>query len=211
LCGSGARGQHDYPSMVRRASMASRMTRRWADLVRKQRSTIRDNKNAIIQFYRDRLRYGQVVCFDEMGPLQTIPRGGSAWARHAALRPDRYKRNGALQWFCALSPQTGIAVGKGFPAKSAETCRGFWQEHMLPGWPKSGIHLVMDNLSTHKKALRDLPPRIHRRIHVYWARTNSSWLNLVKSYFATLHRTALHNTDYRTRREIEQGLQRGTQ
>jgi len=181
------------------------------NLVQKQRSRIRGKKNAIIQIYRHRPRWGQVVCFDEMGPLQTIPRGGSAWGRHASLRPDRYKRNGTLQWFCAFNPHTGSAVGKGFPAKSAECCRAFWLEHMLSSWPQGGIHLVMDNLSAHKKALRELPARIRRRIHVYWTPTNSSWLNLVESYFATLQRTALHNTDYRTPQEIEQGLQRGTE
>lgn len=181
-----------------------------SNLVQKQRSRIRGKKNAIIQIYRHRPRWGQVICFDEMGPLQTIPRGGQSWGRKAALRPDRYKRNGTVQWFCAFNPHSGLAVGKGFPTKSAESCRSFWLEYMLPTWPKGGIHLVMDNLSAHKKAFRELPARIRRRIHVYWTPTNSSWLNLVESYFATLQRTALHNTDYKTTNEIEQGLWRGT-
>jgi hypothetical protein len=146
-----------------------------------------------------------------MGPLQTIPRGGKAWGRSAKHRPERYKRNGTLQWFCAFSPHTGIAVGEGSPTKSAECCSTFWLDHMLPSWPKGGIHLVMDNLSAHKKALRQLPARIRRRIHVYWTPTNSSWLNLVESCFATLQRTALHNADYKTPQEIEQGLHRGTE
>lgn len=46
-------------------------------------------KNAIVEIYRHTPRWGQVVCFDEMGPLQRIPRGGKAWRRHAKLRPDR--------------------------------------------------------------------------------------------------------------------------
>jgi hypothetical protein len=122
-------------------------------IVRKQRSRIPGQKNAIIQIYRHRPRRGQVVCFDQMGPLQTIPRGDKAWGRRANLRSDRYRRNGTLQWFCAFNPNTGIAVGKGFPTKSAECCRVFWLEHMLSSWPRGGIHLVMDNLSAHKKAL----------------------------------------------------------
>lgn len=198
----------DHPphSFASRPSVSDR-----PNVVRKQRSRIRGKKNAIIQIYRHRPRWGQVICFDEMGPLQTIPRGGKAWGRHASLRPDRYKRNGTLQWFCAFNPNTGIAVGKGFPSKAAECCREFWLQHMLPVWPRGGIHLIMDNLSAHKKALRELPARIRRRIHVYWTPTNSSWLNLVESYFASLQRTALHNTDYRTPNEIEQGLSRGTE
>lgn len=182
-----------------------------ANVVREHRSRIRSKKNAIIRIYRHRPRWGQVVCFDEMGPLQTIPRGGKAWGRRANLRPDRYKRNGTVQWLCAFNPHTGIAIGKGFSTKSAESCRAFWLEHMLPSWPKGGIHLVMDNLSAHKNALRELPAKIRRRIHVYWTPTNSSWLNLIESYFASLQRTALYNTYYKTPQEIEQGLHRGTE
>jgi len=33
----------------------------------------------------------------------------------------------------------------------------------------------------------------------------------LESYFASPQRTALHNTDYRTPSQIEQGLSRGTQ
>ena len=181
-----------------------------SNLVRKQRSRIRSKKNAIIQIYRHRPHWGQVVCFDEMGPLQTIPRGGKAWGQRAPLRPDRYKRNGTVQWFCAFNPHNGIAVGKGFPSKSAESCRTFWLDHLLPSWPKGRIHLVMDNLSAHKKGFGELPARIRRRISVYWTPTNSSWLNLVESYFATLQRNALHNTDYKKPEEIENALCRAT-
>jgi hypothetical protein len=89
-----------------------------------------------------------------MGPLQTIPRGGKAWGPSAHRRPDRYTRNGTLQWFGAFCPTTGLAVGKGFARKTADDCRMFWEQYMLPSWPKGSIHLVLDNLSVHTKALR---------------------------------------------------------
>lgn len=141
-----------------------------------------------------------------MGPLQTIPRGGKAWGNGAHLRPDRYRRNGTLQWFGALCPTTGLSVGKGFAHRSADDCRCFWEDHMFPYWPKGSIHLVLDNLSTHAKAIRELPYRLRRRLKVYWLPTNSSWLNLVESYFCTLKHTGLDNTYYRTPDEIDQGL-----
>lgn len=146
-----------------------------------------------------------------MGPLQTIPRGGQQWGNRPARRPDRYRRNGTLQWFGAFCPTTGESVGRGAPHKDAETCGKFWQEVMLPYWQRESIHLIMDNLSAHKKAFRMLPYRMRRRIKVYWLPTNSSWLNLIESYFSALQRTALSNTNYETPQEIEQGLLRGVQ
>ena len=149
------------------------------------------------------------MCFDEMGPLQTIPRGGKAWASKAVRRPDRYRRAGTLQWFGAFCPTTGLAVGKGFERKRAEDCLVFLQHYLFPFWPTGSIHLVLDNLSTHPKALGQLPYRLRRRLHVYWLPTNSSWLNLIEPHFSVLKRTALDNTDYHTPNEIETGLQAG--
>ena len=89
--------------------------------------------------------------------------------------------------------------------------REFWENYVLPYWPKGRIHLIMDNLSAHKKALRELPSRFRRRVTVYWTPVNSSWLNLADSYFATLKQIALQNTNYTTPEEIEHGLLRGVE
>jgi len=162
-----------------------------------------------VNLYRNPPPRGHIVCCDERGPLPTIPRGGQAWGRRAQRRRDRYERHGTLQWFGAFCPTTGWAVGKGFAHKSANDCRAFWQDYLFPSWPQGSIHLVLDNLSAHVKALRELPSPLRRRLRLYWLPTNSSWLNLIESYFATLKPTALDNTDYRTPDEIEPGLLAG--
>jgi transposase len=144
-----------------------------------------------------------------MGPLQTIPRGGKAWGAKPLLRPDRYKRNGTLYWFSAFCPSTGKAIGKGFPNRATSSCEQFFLKQLIRRWPHGTIHLIMDNLNTHGKALKSLPAKDRRRIRPYYTPFNSSWLNLVESYFATLQRTALHNTDYKTTAQINSGLQNG--
>lgn len=181
------------------------------NLVSKRRSGFRRKKNAIIDLYRHPPRKGVVVCFDELGPLQTIPRGGQGWGKKPARRPDRYRRNGTLQWFGAFCPTSGQSVGQGSNNKNADSCKRFWEEKMLPFWSKGSIHLIMDNLSAHKKALRTLPYKLRRRIKVYWLPTNSSWLNLIESYFAALQKTGLDNTNYKSPEEINHGLQKGVQ
>lgn len=178
------------------------------NMVGRQQSGIRGKKNGILKIYHHRPQLGQIICFDEMGLLPKINRSGKAWGKHVQIRLDLYKSNETVQWFCALNPDTSIALGKVFSTKAAKSCRNFWSEHMLPSWPKGGIHLVMNNLGSHKRALRALPARI-RRIQVYRTPTNSSWLNLFESYFASLQSTALHNKDYKMPQEIEYGLHLG--
>ena len=159
-----------------------------------------------MHLYRHPPRRGHIVCFDEMGPLQTIPRGGKSWGRKAARRPDRYQRNGTVQWLGAFCPTTGLAVGKGFAHKSAVECGQFFEQYLFAFWPQGRIHLVLDHLSVHAKTLRQLPYRLRRRLRLYWLPTNSSWLNLIESYFSTLKQTGLANTNYTTPEQIDQGL-----
>jgi len=162
-----------------------------------------------VGLYRHPPARGHIVCFDEMGPLQTIPRGGKAWGRKAQRRSDRYRRTRTLQWFGAFCPTTGLAVGKGFERKRADDCRAFLEQYVFPFWPRGSIHLVLDNLSIHGKALRELPYRLRRRLRLYWLPTNSSWLNLIEPHFSVLKRTALDNSNYPTPDEIEQALLAG--
>ena len=146
-----------------------------------------------------------------MGPLQTVPRGGGGWGQKAARRSDRYsRRHGTLQFFAAFCPATGKAVGRGSSTKTSEDCRAFFDEVLLKTWRRGRIHLILDNLSAHKAPpVFEWASNRHDRIQFHWLPTNSSWLNLIESYFATLVRTALHNTDYKTPQEIEQGLLKG--
>lgn len=182
-----------------------------ADLVPEHRSEFRSKKNEIIRLYREPPADGPVVCFDELGPLQTIPRGGKSWGNSAALRSCRYSRkNGALQFFAAFCPHSGLAAGRSTPRKTSEECRDFLKDVVLPSWPHGRIHLILDNLSSHKASpVRKWAEDNQTRIKFHWLPTNSSWLNLIESYFSTLQRVALHNTDYRTPEEIEASLLRG--
>lgn len=145
---------------------------------------------------------------DELGPLQTIPRGGCSWSRKAARRPDRYRRTGTVQLLAAFAPHRGRGVGLAVRHKTGAAIRDFLQRIVLPQFPRGTIYLIWDNLSAHKKALRLWKPK-PKRMRFVWTPTNSSWLNLIEAWFSVLERTALHNSDLRTPQEIEEHLRGG--
>ena len=65
------------------------------------------------------------------------------------------------------------------------------------------IHIVMDNLATHKtKTTRDWFAR-HPRWHVHFTPTSASWLNQVERFFALLTEKQLRRAVHRSTRELE--------
>lgn len=158
--------------------------------------------------YRNPPKDGIVICMDELGPLQTIPRGGCSWGKKAARRPDRYRRKGIVQLLAAFAPHTGRGVGLPVPRKTGEAILDFLQNTVLTTFATNKIYLVWDNLSAHKKAVRLWQPQ-PAQVQFVWTPTNASWLNLIEPWFSVLERTALHNTDLKTPEAIAQNLTEG--
>ncbi len=68
------------------------------------------------------------------------------------------------------------------------------------------VHLVVDNVSTHKT------PEIHRwllrhpRFHLHFTPTYSSWMNLVERWFAELTNKWLRRGTHRSTKELEASI-----
>jgi transposase len=106
-------------------------------------------------------------------------------------RTHNYIRNGTLDLFAALNVATGEVVARCKQKHRALDFVAFLREldeHVEAGLE---IHVVLDNLSTHKAA------PVHRwllrnpRFHLHFTPTYSSWLNLVERFFALLTEQAL--------------------
>ena len=60
--------------------------------------------------------------------------------------------------------------------------------------PDLNLHLIVDNYNTHKHAKVKTWLKRHRRFHIHFIPTSSSWLNLIERWFRDL-------TDKRIRRD----------
>jgi len=150
-----------------------------------------------------------VLCVDEKTQIQALDRSqpvlpmrpGQA-ERHT---PD-YRRYGTTSLFAALDVATGRVIGQVHRRHRAVEFRAFLDriDHEVP--EALGVHLVLDNLSTHKT------PAIQRwllqrpRFHVHFTPTYSSWINQVERWFAELTRRQLRRGAHRSTRALEDAI-----
>lgn len=61
-------------------------------------------------------------------------------------------------------------------------------------YPDRELHVVLDNLNTHKKNERWL--KKHPNVHFHFTPTRSSWLNQVETWFSILQDQSLTGTSF---------------
>lgn len=94
-----------------------------------------------------------------------------------------YRRNGTLSLYAALDVKTGKVQGKTAERHTSAEFVDFL-EHVVSGCkPQQEIHIILDNLSTHKTS--------QPQAKLHFTPTYSSWLNQVEIWFARLEREVI--------------------
>src|ERR1035438_10283104 len=71
--------------------------------------------------------------------------------------------------------------------------------------PDCELHVVLDNLNTHKPKT-DGWLRRHRRVHFHYTPTYASWLNQVECWFSILTRQALQGASFTSPQQLRQAI-----
>ncbi len=150
-----------------------------------------------------------VLCIDEKSQIQALDRTQPLLPMRpgqAERRSHDYKRCGTISLFAALDTATGRVIGRCFGRHRAREFRAFLNtvENRVPD--DLEVHIVMDNLATHKtKATRDWFAR-HPRWHVHFTPTSASWLNQVERFFALLTDKQLRRGVHRSTQDLEAAI-----
>jgi transposase len=145
---------------------------------------------------------GRVVCVDEFGPLNLLPRKGKAWRRchkPRRLRATYTRDNGVMHMLAALD----LATGRLFYRIRA---RKRWMEFLAflktlrARWPGEKLYVVCDNFSPHRHA-RVAAWCAANEVELVFLPTYGSWLNWIEAEFAALRYFALGGTDHRSHAE----------
>jgi len=166
-----------------------------------------------------------VICMDEFGPLNLLPRPGKQWAPSVSRRqkgsteaPRRrrrratYKRTqGVRHLMAALDLSTDRMYGHVKLNKNRTTFLAFCRYLRSLHPADVRIAIVMDNFSPHlstKKDRRVGDWAATNNVELAYVPTNASWLNRIECQFTALRYFTLDGTDHRSHDEQNSMIRR---
>lgn len=130
-----------------------------------------------------------VLCMDEKSQIQALDRTQASLPMipgRAGTMTHDYKRNGTTTLFAALDVLTGKVIGQCLPRHRHEEFLAFLKtiDREVPRGLQ--VHLILDNYATHKHENVQRWLKRHKRFHLHFTPTSSSWLNQVERWFRDL-------------------------
>jgi transposase len=127
-----------------------------------------------------------VLSVDEKSQIQALDRSQPGLpmkkGRAATLTHD-YKRNGTTTLFAALNMLDGKVIGECLPRHRSKEFVKFLNTINKNTPPELNLHLIVDNYSTHKSPTVKRWLKRHKRFHLHFIPTSSSWLNMIERWF----------------------------
>src|SRR5205085_2269869 len=148
----------------------------------------------VIGLYLDPPQHAVVFCIDEKTAIQALDRLDPV----LPLSPGRaerhgfeYYRHGTLSLFAALNTQSGKVLGQTVPRHTSAAFVDFLGDIVASQPARREIHVIADNLSTHKtQAVRTFLVA-HPNVHLHFTPTYASWLNQIELWFSKIQRDLL--------------------
>lgn len=113
-----------------------------------------------------------------------------------------YQRNGTCDLFAALEVATGKVITHIRPHHTSADFVAFLNKVNRDVPQGLDVHVILDNLSTHKTPTVQRWLLRHRRFHFHFTPTYGSWMNLVERWFAALTTKKLQRSAHRSVKEL---------
>jgi transposase len=156
----------------------------------------------ILDLYDNPPADGRVICVDEFGPLNLMPRPGRGWFRKgqpARQRATYTRTAGVRHMFGALDLASGQMVYRFRDRKRWQEFLGFLRQ-LRTRFPTGRLYVVCDNFSPHKKSeVADWCA--DHDVELVFTPSNASWLNWIESEFTALRYFTLDGTDHASHHE----------
>jgi transposase len=152
----------------------------------------------IVGLYLDPPEGALVVAVDEKPHIQALERAQGYLklpnGRALSGQAHDYKRHGTSTLFAALDIANGEVMACHYKRRRRVEFLDF-MNRIVAAHPGREIHVVLDNLNTHKPKRERWLAR-HRTVHFHFTPTHASWLNQVECWFSILGGQSLRGTSF---------------
>lgn len=149
-----------------------------------------------------------VLCVDEKPSIQALERaqGYLKMPNGRALMgfAHDYTRHGTTTLFAALEVATGLVQTGHYNRRRRREFLDFMNE-VVAAHPGREIHVVLDNLNTHKPK-NDRWLARHNNVHFHYTPTHASWMNMVETWFSILSRGALRGASFTSPKQVREAI-----
>jgi transposase len=150
-----------------------------------------------------------VLSVDEKCQIQALDRTqpGLPWKKgRCGTMTHDYKRHGTTTLFAAMNIRDGSVIDVCMPTHNRWDWIRFLKLIENRTRPDQAIHLIMDNYAAHKAPEVQKWLARHKRFHVHWVPTSSSWLNMVERFFRDLTVKRIRRGVFHSVAELQQAI-----
>lgn len=165
----------------------------------------------IVGLYMSPPENAVVLSVDEKTQIQALDRtqpGLPLNPSRIGSRTHDYKRHGTTSLYAAFNTLTGKVIGKVADRTNGKAFLSFLKLLDRRTRADKDLHIILDNLSSHKTPAVQEWLATRPRIHLHFTPTSSSWLNAVEGWFAQLERRALYRGIFTSVPELKGELER---
>ena len=150
-----------------------------------------------------------VLSVDEKSQIQALDRtqpGLPMKQGRCETMTHDYKRHGTTTLFAALNMLDGTVIGECMPKHRSREFIRFLNivDRQTP--KELDLHLIVDNYSTHKTEAVQKWLRRHKRFHLHFIPTSSSWLNMIERWFGEITRKRIRRGVFRSVEDLTDAI-----
>ena len=165
----------------------------------------------VIALYLKPPQHAVVFSVDEKTAIQALDRRDPVLPMspgRAERHGFEYVRKGTLSLFAALNTQTGAVIGQTAPRHTSEEFVAFLGAVVAEQPAGQEIHIILDNVSTHKTKRVTEFLALHQNVHLHFTPTYSSWLNQVELWFSKIERDLINRGVFTSTTDLHSKLMR---
>jgi transposase len=163
----------------------------------------------IVGLYLNPPEHALVFSCDEKTQIQALDRSQKSLpmfpGRLKTLTHD-YRRHGTTNLFAAIELAEGKIISDYQPRQRHQEWIRFLKKIDAETPPELDLHLIVDNYSTHKHPKVKSWLARHKRFHIHFIPTSSSWLNVIERWFRDITQNRIRNAVFQSVEQLEQAI-----